>query len=203
MLKIYHCANARSVRPIWLAEEMGLDYELETMAYPPKLHAPDYARVNPLMSVPSMEDGDIKLIESGAICDYMLERYGPSPLKPAADEAHFPLFAQFFHYAEAGLMPALGVIVQHTFVRPEAERMPSLVDEASDLFKKKLTIVEDALGDNGYLARDRFTAADIMLGYTLSLAELLNQLDAANHPKSAAYWARLKERPACGRALSA
>jgi glutathione S-transferase len=77
MLTLYHCHDARSFRPLWTLEEMGLPYELKMLPFPPRAAAPDYLAVNPLGTVPTFFDGNMRMTESAAICQYLVTRYGP------------------------------------------------------------------------------------------------------------------------------
>ena len=86
MLTLYHCHNARSFRPLWTLEEMGLSYELKMLPFPPRVLAKDYLALNPLGTIPLMIDGDVRMTESAAICQYLAERYAGPPLavRPAS-----------------------------------------------------------------------------------------------------------------------
>ena len=81
MIKIYATENSRSVRPIWTAEELDIDYELEMMPFPPRVFKKEYLDVNMLGTVPYLIDGDIKMTESVAMCQYLVEKFGPSDLQ--------------------------------------------------------------------------------------------------------------------------
>src|SRR5262245_8951418 len=80
MPTLYHCHDARSFRPLWTLEEMGLPYELKMLPFPPRVAAPDYLNVNPLGTIPTFFDGEMRMTESVAICQYLVSRYGPTPL---------------------------------------------------------------------------------------------------------------------------
>ena len=89
-IKIYSCENSRGVRPIWTAEEMGLDYELIMMPFPPRVFMKEYLETNMLGTVPFMVDGSVKMTESVAISQYLVEKYGPSDLQVTPDEDDYP-----------------------------------------------------------------------------------------------------------------
>ena len=80
MIRLYHCTDARSFRPLWALEELGLDYELTVMPFPPRYRAKEYMAVNPLGTIPAMVDDETFMTESAAIVEYLVTRYGPSPL---------------------------------------------------------------------------------------------------------------------------
>ena len=92
MLVLHHCSDARSFRPLWVLEEMELPYELRMLPFPPRAAAPDYLARNPLGTIPLLEDGDARMTESAAICQYLVTRHGPSPLDVAPKE---PGYAQY------------------------------------------------------------------------------------------------------------
>ncbi len=74
-MKLWHCHNARSLRPLWAMEEMGFDYELEMLPFPPRVFQKGYLGVNPLGTVPFFQDGDVTMTESSGICHYLVEKY--------------------------------------------------------------------------------------------------------------------------------
>ena len=76
MITIHHCVSARSLRPVWMCEEMGLPYQLHMLPFPPRVQRKDYLAINPLGTVPWLQDGDITLSESAAMCQYLAARYG-------------------------------------------------------------------------------------------------------------------------------
>src|SRR5471030_3524689 len=80
MITLYHCHAARSFRPLWMLEEMGLPYELKMLPFPPRVSAKEYLALNPLGTIPFMIDGETKMTESSGICEYLGRRHGPTPL---------------------------------------------------------------------------------------------------------------------------
>ena len=78
-LILYHCHQARSMRPLWVMEEMGLSYQLEVLPFPPRVHQKTYLGTNPLGTVPYLVHGDVRMTESPAICHYLVQRFGPTP----------------------------------------------------------------------------------------------------------------------------
>ena len=87
MITLYHCDGARSFRPLWMLEEMGLAYELKMLPFPPRVFAKEYLAINPLGTIPFMVDGETKMTESSGICHYLGTRYGPTPLMVGEDDA--------------------------------------------------------------------------------------------------------------------
>ncbi len=95
MITLYHCANARSFRALWALEELGLEYELQTMPFPPRVRQEGYLDLNPLGTVPTFLDGDVKMTESAAICHYLVTRYGDGALAVRPDEADYGAYLNF------------------------------------------------------------------------------------------------------------
>jgi glutathione S-transferase len=100
LLTLYHCQDARSFRPLWTLEEMGLPYELKLLPFPPRALAPDYLTVNPLGTVPTFFDDAMRMTESAAICQYLVTRYGPSPLAVETSEPDFGPFLSWLYSAK-------------------------------------------------------------------------------------------------------
>jgi glutathione S-transferase len=200
-MKIYHAANARSCRARWLLEELGLAYETVELPFTDR-RTPEYLAKNPNGALPTLEDGDVVLFESGAICEYLLERYGAGRLQPSTEAPERPAYLQWFHWAEATAMPPIADLVQHSFLRPEERRIAAIVPDAIERIQRCLAIIESTLATRPYIVGDTFTAADIMLGYTVYLTQLLGQL-GEGHPTVSAYLARLAERPGYQAAFAA
>jgi glutathione S-transferase len=202
LITIYHAPASRSARVRWLLEELGVEYRLETLSFGDgSMQTPAYLAKNPLGKVPTVEDGVVVIYESGAIVEYLLERYGHGRLAPAPGSPERPAFLQWLHWSEATFLRPLGEIVQHSFLRPEAERIPAVVADARKQLGRLLDVVEKELAGRDHLLPSGFSAADIMQGYGLQLAKLIGQLPA-DRPRVAAYLDRLAARPAFQKAFS-
>jgi glutathione S-transferase len=202
MLKLHFAPNSRAGRIVWLLEELGLDYELNKMAFHPKdLKSPEHRARHPLGRVPVLEDGDVTIFESGAIVEYVLARHGDGGLKPAVDAAEFPEYLQWFHYCEGMVMPPINTIVVHTLILPPDRRDETVLGQAQRLLGKAVEPVEAALEGREYLIGD-FSAADIMLGHALFMANRLGQV-SDEMPNLKAYVQRIQERPAFQTAINA
>ena len=199
MLTLYHAPFSRSLRVRWLLEELGLEYRLEKRTFA-ELKRPEYLALHPLGKVPALSDGAVVLFESGAILQHLLERYGEGRLEPKPGTPERALFWQWFHYAEASVAPPLGWIVRHTVLLPEGERIPAVAAGARAQALQALAPVERALEGRSWLLPD-FSAADVMMGYSVKLASLMRLLDGGT-PNLAAYLARCEERPAYQRAAA-
>ena len=123
MLKLHFAPNSRAGRIVWLFEELGIDYELNNMAFHPKDLKSDAHRArHPLGRIPVLEDGDLMLWESGAIVEYVMARYGDGGLKPPVDAPEFPEYLQWFHYCEGMVMPPINTIMVHSVLLPPDRR---------------------------------------------------------------------------------
>ena len=198
MITLVHVPFSRSLRVRWLLEELGLPYRLETRGFR-ELKTPEHLALHPLGKVPALVDGDVVLFESGAILQHLLERYGEGRLEPKPGTRERSLYWQWFHYAEASVTPPLGLIVRHTLLLPEAERIPAVAEQARAQAAQMLAPVERALEGRSWLLPEP-SAADVMMGYSVKLASLLGVLGAS--PNLTAYLARCEERPAYRRAVA-
>ncbi len=197
MIKLYHAPRTRSIRVLWLLEELGIPFELETQEYRPP--ATPFAQKTPFGKFPSLEDGDTVMFESGAIVEYLLERYGEGRLGQLPESRGVESLLQWVHFAEATLMPPLIEILRHTVLKPEAERIPAVVDDARTRAAVTLAVVERALQDRKFLLGADFSAADIMMTYGVQWAEMLGLL--ADSPNLRGYLQRVTSRPALRKAL--
>jgi glutathione S-transferase len=201
-MKIFHAPNTRSVRIVWLFEELGLPYTLERFTLgDPAMRAPDYAKVHPMGRVPALQDGKTTIFESGAIVQYVLARHGHGRLAPDPAAPEFPQYLQWLHYAEGMIMPPVNTIVVETILLPAERRNQVNVDRATKLLSRMLGAVDAHLQGRDFLA-GAFSGADIMTGHACTVAARLGA-DIADKPNVAAYVARLNERPALQRAWAA
>ena len=201
-MKLYHAPNTRSVRIVWLFEEMGLPYELERFKLgDAAMRAPEYLKINPMGHVPTLHDGSVTLFESGAIIQYVVAKYGDGILARDPASPDFPRYLQWLHYAEGMIMPPVNIIVVETILLPPERRNEVNVDRAVKLVSRMLGAVNAALQGQDYLAGN-FSAADIMTGHACTVAARLGA-DLSDKPNVAAYIERLNARPAMQRAWAA
>jgi glutathione S-transferase len=193
MITLYYAPRTRAVRVRWLLEELGLPHELRRVTFRPPTKP--FTQDVPLGKIPVIEDGDVTICESGAIVEYILERYGKGRLAPAIGAPLRGEFLQWLHFAEATAFPPLGIIVWHTLFRQDADQVPSVIASARERADAALEFVEKALAGKTYLLGDDFSAADIMMAFTLAAARDLGVLDE-RYPLLNAYLARLEQRPA-------
>lgn len=200
MRKLYHCAGARSMRSVWLLHELGLDFELVTLGFSmAALRTPEYLAISPLGRVPCLVDGEVTLFESGAICQYLCERYDHAgTLHRAPGHAERNAWLQWLHYAETVAVHGASLVQQQVFVAPD-QRSPVVIKLESRRLRKALEVLEQALAGHDYLLPSGFSAVDTAVGYSVHLARELIGIDGL--PALEAWYARLAARPAFQRAL--
>jgi len=198
-MKIYHVARTRSVRVVWMLEEMGLDYELAATSFPPT--DPEFLAANPTATLPLFLDGPTRLTESIAILQYLAARHGPTDLSVKPEESGFADYLQFLELGEASLATPLTAAARTRFMAPADQKANWTVENCKSVFLDRLRLVSAQLEGHAFMAADRFTAADISVGYALGFGEglrLAEGYDAA----LVAYWRRLQARPAYQRATA-
>ena len=198
-MKIYHVPRTRSIRVIWMLEEMGLDYEVRKIAFPPT--DPEFLAANPTGTLPLFIDGETRMSESVAILQYLAERHGPTPLSVKAHEPGFADYLQFLEVGEATLATPLTAMVRTRFMAPDDQKSNWTVENCKSVFLNRLQLVADQLKAPPFMAADRFTAADISVGYALGMGEGLG-LGGGYAPALTDYWRGLRARPAYQRAVA-
>jgi glutathione S-transferase len=213
MIVVHHLNNSRSQRVLWLLEELGVDYEVkryerdaETMLAPPALRA-----VHPLGKSPVITDGELTIAESGAIVEYLAERYGNGRLVPAAGTPDRLRYTYWMHYAEGSAMPPL--LLKLVFDRVETAPMPffvrpvarTIAGRAKGSFiepqiKLHLDFMEAELGKSAWFAGNDFTAADVQMSFPLEAADARGGLNAS-WPRLTKFLERVHARPGYQRAL--
>jgi glutathione S-transferase len=194
VIELWHCPDARSFRALWALEELGLEYELHVLPFPPRVRAPEYLQVNPLGTIPAMRDGETFMTESAAIVQYLATRDGPSALAVTAADPDYGAWLNWLHFGEATLTFPQTLVLRYR--RFEPGKAEVVADDYAQWFLSRLRQVDRALADGReWLCGGRFTGADISVGYALLLARQL-KLDAKFSPAMQAYWARLSARPA-------
>lgn len=212
MITVHHLNNSRSQRILWLLEELGVEYQIkryerdpQTMLAPPELRA-----IHPLGKSPVVTDGELTLAESGAIIDYLANRYGPH-LLPAPESPERLRCTYWLHYAEGSAMSPL--LLKLVFDKVESSPMPFFIKPiargiaqkvkgafVTPQLKLHLDYLEGELGKSTWFAGEAFSAADIQMSFPLEAAVARAGLDASR-PRLMAFLERIHARPAYRRAL--
>jgi len=202
VITLHHCLSARSFRPLWMLEELGVEYELKVLEFPPRVRAPDYLAINPLGTVPALFDGPVRMTESAAICQFLAARFSPGAMDVGVDEPDFGPYLNFLHFGEATLTFPQTLVLRYRHFEPPERRQPQVAEDYSRWFLARLRSLEPLLADREYLCAGRFTAADVSVGYALLLAKHLG-LHEQFKPAIRRYWQRLEQRDGYGRAMQA
>ena len=194
-MKLYYAQNSRAVRVAWLLEELNVAYEIKKFDLGSKeMRSPDYLEIHPMGRVPTLEDGAVKIFESGAIIQYILEKHKNNSFVPSFEDQEFSNYLQWFHYAEGMIMPPMNIIVVETILLPPERRNEVNVKRATKLLNQMLIAVDAHMNNRDYLA-GTFSAADLMTGHAVIMAGRLGA-DISDKPNLLTYIARLTERTA-------
>ncbi|RYE59058.1 MAG: glutathione S-transferase family protein [Hyphomicrobiales bacterium] len=202
MLKIHHLGHSQSERILWLCEELALPYEIRhhirdhvTLLSPPELKA-----LHPLGAAPLIEDDGLTLAESAAIVEYIIVKHGGGRLKLSPDHPDYADFLYWFHFSNGNLQPALGRLMMMTRAKlPADDPLQASVQARLD---RAMALVEARLGERPHLAGSEFTAADIMIVFSLTTMRLFQPVDLGPYSNVRAYLKRIGERPAYQRAMA-
>ena len=193
--------EGRGFRVVWLLEEMGLPYRLRDVDLLAGVeNDAEFLEMNPAGFIPAIRDGDVTMVESIAIMEYLLGRYGPTTLAPSPQDTAFPAYQQFLHLGEAGLAASVYFVSGARNIAPEDQRDNWSARQAMEVFTTRLGLVTRRLEQAPYLAGDAFTAADISVGYALEMAR--KNIGFVLGDAEQAYLARLRERGGYQRALA-
>lgn len=194
MLIVHHLGISQSDRIVWLCEELGLDYEVRRYERDPvsRLAPAQYKALHAAGTAPVIDDGSVRLAESAAIVEYILERYGKGRLSVAPDQSNYPDYLYWFHAGPGSIMPAMLVDIVLSIAGVEGEAAAALKARGENAFR----MLEVRLGEVPYLAGDEFTAADIMNLFPLTTGRLFVPRDLERYSNIRRYLARIGERPA-------
>jgi glutathione S-transferase len=199
MLKLHFAPLTRSIRIRWLLEELEIEYELLRSEYNRDGNK-GFAQDTPSGNYPYLEDGEVSLSESGAIVQYVLEKYGDGRLEPPVGSQDRAAYLQWLHFSEGTAANPINTTVWLTVYRQDAAQHMAIIEAARDSANTVFSKVEAALVANPFIAGIEFTAADVMMGFTLAAAKWLGLL-TSEHPRTQDYVDRLFARPALQKAL--
>jgi glutathione S-transferase len=172
MIEIYHAPRTRGIRPIWACEELGLDYSVVPVDFSAEYRASEaWRRMNPVGKVPVLVDGPLTMFESGAMVQYLIDRYGGGErptLQPQPGSAEHALYLQWSWFAESTFARPLGEIVNHQRAFPDSPSQAA-IEEMQARAWLCVDALDQALAGRAWILGDSFSAADIMLGYSLNL----------------------------------
>ena len=199
MIIVHHLNDSRSQRILWLLEELGTGYDIRfyqrdavTRLAPPELKA-----VHPLGKSPVIEDGDLKIAESGAIVDYLIRTYGLDTFAPAPGTAQHEAYLEWLHFAEGSAMLPFMLRLYTGRLGAAAAPLAPRIDEQ---IAGHLAYFDDCLGEHDWLVGDSLSGADVMMSFVAEIAAMEGL--AADHPRLLAYVRRIQARPAWRAALA-
>jgi glutathione S-transferase len=201
MLTVHHLGKSQSERIVWLCEELEISYELKRYTRNAKtmLAPPDYKALHPIGTAPVITDGEVVLAESGAVVEYTIARYGNGRLMLRADHPGFAQYLYWFHFANGTLQANMGRLMILNRLKL-AEDNPILVATKARV-ERAFDLADARTAEAEYLAGSEFTAADIMIGFSLTTMRYFQPYDLSRCPNVLKYLARIAARPAYRRAM--
>jgi glutathione S-transferase len=212
MITVHHLQHSRSQRILWLLEELGVDYEIKRYDRDPetRLAPPDLRDIHPLGKAPLITDGDVTIAESGAIIEYLVDKYDDGTLRPAAGTNERLAYTYWLHYAEGTFSPLMMIAlimgrIENAplpfFLKPVAKGIAAKVRDGylGPNIKNNLDFMELTLGKSPWFCGDKLTAADIQMSFALEAAEV--RADLSNYPSIAGFLERMRARPAYRRGV--
>jgi glutathione S-transferase len=213
MITVHHLNNSRSQRVLWLLEELGVSYEIKHYQRDPKtMLAPEaLKRVHPLGKSPVITDGSVTVAESGAILEFLVERYGQGRMAPRVGTPEHLRYRYWLHFAEGSAMPPLLLKLVFTemtraklpfFIKPVVKAISAKVQGllVDPNIQRQLDFMEAELGKSPWFAGDEITAADVQMSFPLEAAAQRAGLDV-RYPRLLDFIQRIHARPAYKRAL--
>ncbi len=200
MITVYGAPPTRSMRVIWMLEEMGLPYEVRPLDFKSRMEDKEFLEVSPTGAFPGFRDGDVGMMESCAILEYLGAKYGPTPITPSFGDPSYPAYLSFLHFGEASLTGPLNVALATRFFAPDDQKKNWGAEIAIETFVRKSGAMAEPLGKHPFIAGDHLTAADISCGYAAGFGRFLG-VEERLDPAVREYHQRLKERPAFQRAM--
>ena len=201
MLTIYHLSRSRSERIVWLAEELGIEYSLETFEREASGAAPAPMKaLHALGKSPMIRDGETLLAESGAIVEYIVQRHGNGRLAVKPDAPEFSRYLYWMHFAEGSLMSLMLIALVLSRV-PEASQSP-VRTRILERMRQMLAYVDGELAGRDYFAGTQFTAADVMMVFPFTTMREFLDYDISPYANIATYMERIQARPAYRKAMA-
>lgn len=201
MYTLFHCVASRSFRALWALEEMGFDYELKVLPFPPRALAKEFLAINPLGTVPLLLGPTIKMTESSAICQYLAtlpgcnSRFGVDPA-----EEDYGAYLNFLYFGEATLTFPIALYMRYSKLEPAERLAPQVSEDYRKFFFGRLRLLSERLKTREFVCAGRFTAADVSVTYALLFAEF-NGLASGFSEDVARYLAQMKTMPSFKSAL--
>lgn len=207
MIIVHHLENSQSIRILWLLEELGVDYKIQhySRRLDNSLAPAEFKKLHPMGTSPLISDGDLKLPESNAIIDYLLTKYGNGRLVPTPGTPEHTRYLFWFHAAQGSFQPMLmfklmvgriavnSPLLLRPILGPVAKKMTQMA--LTPRIKSILTLIERDLANSPWFAGDEMTAADIVMGYCMEVAEVRVAMSPEEYPNAHKFLKRMRSRP--------
>lgn len=200
-MKLWHCHNSRSLRPLWALEEMGLQYDLEVLPFPPRFFQKQFLSENVLGTVPFFKDGEASMTESSGICQYLADRYQRSEFTIDVSHREYADYLNWLHQSDATLTFPQTIYLRYTKLETGERRQPQVAEDYRKWFLARLRRLDAHIDGKEFLCDSRFTIADIAIGYALFLGKLQGFSDDYS-PQVSHYLDGLMQRPAFIKSVS-
>lgn len=200
VLTVHHLGHSQSDRIVWLCEELGLSYNLEKYDRSPLLSPPKYLALHPIGAAPVIEDGDVKIAESMACLEYIVNVHGDQKLTIKPGDKSYADYLYWLHFANGSLQPSLGRCMTLFFAGVDGDN--NQVSRCENKVDQELQFMDQRLTDNTWLAGEQFTCADIMTVFSLTGMREFFQLDLSRYQNVLAYLQRIKGREGYQRAMA-
>ena len=199
MIRLHHCPETRSMRTLWLLHELGVEFDVITLPFDKTLRSPEFLELNPAGRVPALEiDGDV-MFETGAITEYLCERFPEAGMGRAPGDAERRDWLVWMHFAETISQHTAALTQQHVAIYPPEKRSPLVTRLEAKRLEKTFNALEGRLTGRDYLLDSGFSAADVSVGQAVYMAMHYVRLEP--FPAISAWWARVTARPAYQAAL--
>lgn len=200
MIKLYTRPRTRGTRPRWILEELGVPYEMVTVESGAAKNNPAYLKIHPLGAVPALQDGDLTLFESSAICLHLAEKFPEKKLIPPPATNERAHCYQWIAFVLTTVEQQAFTYFLHTVRYEESRRNPAVAAEAKEAFQGSLDILTRAVEGKDFIVGNTLTVADVVVGSVVNWAMALKMSEG--NPTLNAYMSKLKERPAFKRSLA-
>lgn len=198
MITLHHCPQTRSMRTLWLLHELDVPFRLVVHPFDKSLRRPEFLSLSPAGRVPALEIDGERMFETGAITEYLCERYSPEAMGRSASSLDRMAWLVWVHFAETVSQHAAALTQQHVVLYEDAMRSPTVMKLEAARLRKCYDAIEARLStpleNRDYLLTSGFSAADISVGQAVYMARHFAALD--QHPETSKWYARITERPA-------
>lgn len=201
MITLHHCPQSRSTRTLWLLGELAVPFEVKTYPFDKTLRRPEFLALSPAGRVPALEIDDTCLFETGAITQYLCERFSPEGLGRSVGHQERAQWLMWVHFAETISQHVAALTQQHLVLYEDAMRSPIIMRLEAARIGKCFDALEQQLENRDFILESGFSATDVSVGQAVAMARLFHHLD--NHPRVFAWFAKLENRQAYQNSLPA